>query len=269
MNLKSKLTEAAQGAKHDESMLADDRPRLTQLPIDAIEPDPDQPRSRLGDVSDLVASINEHGIIQPIIVTPAKKGKHRILIGERRFTAAVEAELATIPTIIRSAEEHHRLEIQVIENLHRKAFTPVEEARAYKRLIEEHKMRQEDIAKVLGKSRTSINQQLRILKLPKKMLDRADQNDSITSSILLEIAKEPDRAVREEMFKAAMQDGATVRDLRSVKTTKQVHKRTTSSRRIHLDRSEVIIRFDDAEHTEEMVIEALKEALEQVLNAPD
>jgi ParB family transcriptional regulator, chromosome partitioning protein len=217
-DLRSEIAAAAQGAKHDQLLSVAERDRLVTLPISEIQEDPGQPRKDLGDLEEMAASIREHGVLQPIVVAPIGPDGYRLVVGERRLSASRLAGLRSIPCIIRTVEEHKKLEIQVIENIHRKAFTAVEEARAYQRLIEEHKYRHEDLAKALGKSRTSVTQSLAILKLPSHLLTRAEKHPTLTSSVLLEVAKE-EGALQEKMMDAALRGEATVRSLRAVKAS--------------------------------------------------
>jgi len=180
--------------------LATDVARLAILPIEQVEPDPDQPRKDVGDIEDLKASIIAHGIIQPCIVSVVEEDRYRLIAGERRYTAAKAAGLKTIPCVVRTVEEHHKLEIQIIENIHRKELNPVEEAHAYQRLIEEFSLSQRQLAARLGKSPASINETLRILTLPADMMESVRTSERLTRSVLLEIAKEEDPDTQRQLL---------------------------------------------------------------------
>jgi len=140
-----------------------------QIPINQILPNPSQPRTEITDESllDLVASIREHGIIQPLILTQDnRQDKYMLIAGERRLKAAKMAGLESVPAIVREASEQERLELALIENIQRENLTPLEAAKAYQRLNDEFGLPQEQIAERLGKSRVAITNTIRLLKLP-------------------------------------------------------------------------------------------------------
>ena len=111
----------------------------------------------MGEIEDLKASIAEHGILQPLIVAPIDETRYRLIAGERRFTAALALNLTAIPAIVRSVEDHRRLEVQLIENLHRKDLTPFEEADAFWRLQDEFGLTQEQLAQRMGRTQAAIS----------------------------------------------------------------------------------------------------------------
>jgi len=139
------------------------------LPIADINPNPRQPRSLMDkeELSELAASIQKNGILQPLIVTTAAEpGKYTLIAGERRLLAAGIAGLDTVPVILREASEQHRLELALIENVQRTNLTPLESAEAYRQLADDFNLSHEQIAQQLGKSRVAITNTLRLLKLP-------------------------------------------------------------------------------------------------------
>ncbi|MCC6444132.1 MAG: ParB/RepB/Spo0J family partition protein [Armatimonadetes bacterium] len=150
--------------------LGGDAAQLQRIPLSAIEPDPYQPRQAMGDLEGLIASIRAHGIVQPLIVSPVAEDRYRIIAGERRFRAALALNLPDVPAVVRSMEEHQRLEVQLIENVHRKDLNPVEEAGAYRRLMEEFWLTQEQMGKRVGRSVATINETLRLLDLSPAIL---------------------------------------------------------------------------------------------------
>lgn len=264
MNLQDAIKEAAAGAKHQDNLLVDDKPKLFQLPIESIDRDPSQPRVDIGDVGEMVASIKEFGVLQPIIVERTTEDRYRLIMGERRLTAARKAGLKTIPAIVRTIEEHRRLEVQVIENLHRKAFHPVEEAQAFQRLIDEHGHRHEDLAKILGRSRAAISQTIRILSLPADLLQEARESELVTSSVLLEIAKQEDEAVQRKLLLRALRGELTVKSLREIKQSKKSEPTPTSATSIKVEGALVTVRFQAGEHSREQVMTALLAAIEEM-----
>ena len=136
------------------------------LPIDKIEPNPDQPRNQFDEdtLQELSDSIKQYGMLQPILVTP-KDDFYEIIAGERRWRAAKLAGLNEVPVMIRKYNENEVVEIALIENIQRDNLNPIEEAMAYKRLIDEFNLKQDEIAERVSKSRTAVTNSLRLLKL--------------------------------------------------------------------------------------------------------
>jgi ParB family chromosome partitioning protein len=183
-------------------LLAEDRFRFVELPIDRIDPDPRQPRQDMGGLDDLAASIREYGIIQPLIVSPAAD-RFLIIAGHRRHCAARLAGLMRVPAVVRTIEEHQRLAVQIVENLHRKDLNAVEEAESFRRLMDEFGLTQRDVAARVGKSLGHINQALRLLDLPPDMLAREKTSEQpVAKTILLEIVKLPAEE-REQVYAEA------------------------------------------------------------------
>ncbi len=138
-----------------------------QLDIDLISPNPEQPRTHFEPekLRELADSIREHGVIQPLIVTRDSEGSYRLIAGERRLQAARLAGLDTVPVVVREATDAQMLELALIENIQRADLNAVEEAMAYRRLIEEYGLTQEEAAQKVGKSRTAVANSMRLLQL--------------------------------------------------------------------------------------------------------
>jgi len=145
-----------------------DHPTYVEIPVDGIRPNPDQPRSRFDEttLSELAASITEVGVLQPVVVTRGEDGNHYLVAGERRWRAAQKAGLSTIPAVVRGSSGHSSLIEALIENVQRQDLTPLEEAHAYKQLLEDTGMNQEQVAERVGKSRPAVSNTLRLLQLP-------------------------------------------------------------------------------------------------------
>ncbi len=142
---------------------------VTQIPVDQIIPNPRQPRARFDpeQLAELAASIREHGVIQPLLVTQGDGPEQYILIaGERRLLAARQEGMETVPVIIREASQQEMVELALIENVQRSDLSPLEAAEAYRQLAEDFRLSHEDIASRVGKSRVAITNTLRLLKLP-------------------------------------------------------------------------------------------------------
>ena len=217
--LKDRLNAAVEGEASSEALLKEGGERFANVPVSAILPDPDQPRKSLGSLEDLKASIKEHGIIQPIVISPFGEEQFLIIAGERRFSAAKEMGLKTVPAIIRTVDEHRRLEVQIIENIHRQELSPVEEAAAYRKLMEEFSLSQRQLAARLGKSPAAINETIRILSLPEEILESVRTSERLTRSVLLEISKLEDETMRHALWRAALEGTLTVKAARQRKET--------------------------------------------------
>ena len=139
-----------------------------QCPIEDIEPNPYQPRQEFKneDLEELAKSVEEKGIITPLLVSKIETG-YRLIAGERRWRAAQKAGLQSVPVVVRETTPIESLELALIENIHRQDLNPIEEALAYKRWLDDTGTTQEELAKRLGKERSTITNMLRLLKLPK------------------------------------------------------------------------------------------------------
>ncbi|HEX7708242.1 MAG TPA: ParB/RepB/Spo0J family partition protein [Thermoanaerobaculia bacterium] len=149
---------------------------LAEIPVEQISPNPFQPRKTFNEASieELARSVREHGIVQPLVVTRTGDQKFRLIAGERRFRAAQKAGLKTVPVVIKETmTDSDVLQVALIENIQREDLNPIEEAYAYQQLHEEFGLTQEEIAKRVGKERSTVANCLRLLKLPdsvKKLL---------------------------------------------------------------------------------------------------
>lgn len=140
---------------------------IQEISIDEIRPNPYQPRKNFKDetIDELKQSILEHGILQPLIVRKSVKG-YEIVVGERRYRAAKEANMKTVPAVVRKMDDRQMMELALLENLQREDLTPIEEASAYQMLMDRLNLTQEELAKRLGKSRPHIANHVRLLSLP-------------------------------------------------------------------------------------------------------
>ena len=151
------------------ALLGDDKPKdnVVELRIEQIEPNSEQPRTRFEDsaLDELAASIKSNGIVQPVVVRPRGVG-YQIVAGERRWRAAQRAGLHRIPVVVRDVPDEKLLELALIENIQREELNPIEEAKAYRKLIDSIGLTQEAIAERVGRERSLIATALRLLKLP-------------------------------------------------------------------------------------------------------
>ena len=141
---------------------------VTQIPVDSIQRNPRQPRENFNheELENLAASIREHGVIQPLIVSPGKNGMYTLIAGERRLQAARKAGLNTVPVVIRHPTDQQLLELALIENIQRADLNALEEAEAYQHLVKEFKLSHETIATRVGKSRSAITNTMLLLDSP-------------------------------------------------------------------------------------------------------
>jgi ParB family transcriptional regulator, chromosome partitioning protein len=186
------------------------------IPVEEIDTNPDQPRTNVGDLSELVRSIEAKGILEPLLVRPGADGRCTIIAGERRYRAAIEAGLTEVPCIELEVTDPEMLELALIENLHRKDLHPFEEAEGYATLARAPSYTQQKIADAVGKSRVSITEALSLLEIPEDLREKCRRADIEARSVLLEIAKLGDRDAMEDAIDR-VSGGETRDDLRATK----------------------------------------------------
>lgn len=184
---------------------------VQQIPVDAIRPNPNQPRRVFdeGPLRELAESIREHGVLEPLIVRPVGSG-YEIVVGERRWRACQLAGLPTVPAVVRELSEREAMELALVENLQREDLNPIEEAEAYRRLIEEFGLTQEEVALRVGKERSTVANRLRLLSL--KGLARSALEKGLISAghakALLSVA---DDERRDRLARRIIEEGLSVR----------------------------------------------------------
>jgi ParB family transcriptional regulator, chromosome partitioning protein len=181
------------------------------VPIDLIDPNPNQPRQVMGDLSDLMASVAEKGIIEPLIVRH-RDGRFQIIAGERRYHAAVQVGFREVPVVIREADDAEVLELALVENLQRKDLTPFEEAEALQQLAQRCGYTHEDMARRLGKSRTSITEALSLNQMPDDVRNLCRLADISSRSTLLQIVRQGDPQKMLGIVERLASQGATTRE---------------------------------------------------------
>jgi ParB family transcriptional regulator, chromosome partitioning protein len=161
------------------------------VPIDLLDPNPQQPRQVMGDLSELMASVAEKGIIEPLIVRQ-RGGRYQIIAGERRYHAAVQVGLREVPVVIREVDDAEVMELALVENLQRKDLTAFEEAEALHQLAQKCNYTHEDMARKLGKSRTAITESLSLQNMPEEVRNLCRLADITAKSTLLQIVRQSD-----------------------------------------------------------------------------
>ena len=180
------------------------------VPIEQLDPNPDQPRQRMGDLSELMASIAEKGIIEPLIVRQ-RADRFQIIAGERRYQAAAQVGLYEVPVIIRDVDDGEVVEIALIENIQRKDLTPFEEAEAVQALGESFDYTHEELARRLGKSRTSITESLSLNAMPAEVRSLCKLAEITSKSLVLQVARQPDRKSMIALVERITRDGGLTR----------------------------------------------------------
>jgi len=197
------------------SVVAGDLPRLEDIPVGSIVPNPHQPRVYFDEESltELAASVREIGVLQPVLVRPAgENGNYELIAGERRWRAARRAGLAVIPAIIRDTDDLGSVERALVENLHRQDLTALEEASAYQQLVEDFSLTHEQVASRVGKSRSAVTNTLRLLSLP-AAIQALLADGRLSAGHAKALLGTPDRAFQEQLARRAAAEGWSVRML--------------------------------------------------------
>ena len=159
------------------------------IPIEDIDPNPNQPRQNVGDLSELIASIREKGVLEPILVR-RRESRFQIVAGERRYRAAIEAGLPEIPCVIKDLTDPEMMEVALIENLQRKDLTAFEEADGLRVLAESHGYTHEMMAEKLGKSRTTVTETLTLSSMPDRVRELCRLADISSKSVLIQVVRQ-------------------------------------------------------------------------------
>ncbi len=169
---KSSSNSSNESIKNEDNVIIDDKNRIIDVDVSKIKPNTLQPRKRFDDshIDELAESIKTYGIIQPLVVQKADKG-YELIAGERRLRASKKAGLKTVPVIVRKYDDQKKLEVALIENIQRQNLDPIEEALAYKQLMNEFDLKVEEVAKRVGKSRPAVSNTIRLLSLQEEIQD--------------------------------------------------------------------------------------------------
>lgn len=229
-------TEAAEAEQKD----------LIELRISMIEPNRDQPRKDFDEdaLVTLSNSIAEHGIIQPIIVSPPENGFYKIIAGERRWRAAKMAGLREIPAIVRTYEKQKAAEVAMLENLQREDLNPIEEAEGYKNLMENFGLTQENLSRSLGKSRSAIANSVRILSLPQNIIDMV-RNGLISEGHARTLLSVEDDAEKQRLAEEIINEKLSVRDTEKIAGEKKTAKKIAEKKEISPEIKEMEKRLSD------------------------
>lgn len=188
-----------------------------EVPVDSVEPNPDQPRIAFnqGDLEELAQSIRKNGMIQPILVRPFGPSRYQIIAGERRWQACRMAGLKMIPVSIRETDDDGAIELALVENLHRNDLNPVEEAYAYKRLMDKQGLTQSELAQMMSKGRSTIANAIRLLDLPESAQQLLFE-EKITPGHARAILSIPSKEGREALTRKLMEEKLSVRETENI-----------------------------------------------------
>jgi ParB family chromosome partitioning protein len=172
------------------------------IAVEQIDPNPEQPRVEIGDLSELTTSVREKGVLEPLLVKPAAlKGRWMIIAGERRWRAARAAGLKEVPCIEMDVDAAEVAEIALIENMQRKDLTPWEEADGLASLCQRYGYTHEDVAKKVGKSRSTVTEAISLASIPEEIREECRLADINVKSLLLQVVRQPDAATMREVIK--------------------------------------------------------------------
>jgi ParB family chromosome partitioning protein len=180
------------------------------IPVEKIRPNPDQPRKALGDLRELTESIREKGVLEPLLVRYLPREEcYYIISGERRYHASRAAGLREVPCIEKIADDAETLELALVENIQRKDLTPFEEAEGLYRLATQFEYTHEDVARKIGRARSSVTETLTLRGIPDSLRRKCLERGIISKSLLLQIARQPSEKKMIEMFQRILHSGLT------------------------------------------------------------
>jgi ParB family transcriptional regulator, chromosome partitioning protein len=241
------------------------------IALDRLEPNPLQPRVDLGDLEELIASIRERGVLEPLLVRPSQVGgRFMIISGERRFRAAREAGLREVPCIELNVDDRAVAEIALIENLQRKDLTPYEEAEGLLALKERFGYTHEDIAKKIGKSRSSVTESLIIAALPDEIKNLCQKANVNSKSMLLQVAKQTDADSMLQFINRVSEQGMNRDEARKVGKKKQsrpqpyVFRHQSSSKDYTIE-----VRFRRSSVSKEELLQVIQKLIAELMESPD
>jgi ParB family chromosome partitioning protein len=188
------------------------------IPIDKLAPNPNQPRVEIGDLTELISSIKQKGVLEPLLVRPSDVGgRFMIISGERRYRASLEVGLVELPCIEMDVDDRDVAEISLIENLQRKDLTPFEEADGLRALSERFGYTHEEIATKIGKSRTTITESLSLAAIPQEIREICRRADISSKSLLLQVVRQPTDGEMRRLVEQIAIGGLTRDEARSVR----------------------------------------------------
>jgi ParB family transcriptional regulator, chromosome partitioning protein len=240
------------------------------IAIDRLEPNPNQPRIEIGELDELIASIKEKGVLEPLLVRPSMVGgRYMIISGERRYRAAREAGLREVPCIEMEVDDRAVAEIALIENLQRKDLTPFEEAHGLLLLVERFGYTHEDIARKIGKARTTVTEALTIAAMPPEVKEQCQRADISSKTLLLEIARQPNHEAMMEFVGRVVKQGMTRDEARRARKNKQARPQPYVYHYASPDRDFTLeIKFRRSSVTQEELVGVIESVLADLKSSP-
>ncbi|HUL16927.1 MAG TPA: ParB/RepB/Spo0J family partition protein [Terriglobales bacterium] len=237
--------------------------------VDHIRPNPEQPRKALGDLAELTQSVREKGVLEPLLVRYVpREDCFYIISGERRYHAARGAGLREVPCIEKMADDAETLEIALIENIQRKDLTPFEEADGLHRLATQFEYTHEDMAKKIGRARSSVTETLSLRSIPEGLRRKCIEHGVVSKSLLLQIARQPTEKKMIEMFQRILQGGLTRDEARRERREEQAGPQRPQPFIFHFEpQSETFkfrIQFKKSHVSRDELISTLREILAQL-----
>ena len=237
--------------------------------VDEIRPNPEQPRKALGDLRELTESVREKGVLEPLLVRfISSEGCFYIISGERRYHAARAAGLREVPCIEKSVDDAETLEIALIENIQRKDLTAFEEADGLHRLATQFEYTHEDMAKKIGRARSSVTETLSLRNIPEALRKKCVENGITSKSLLLQIARQPTEKKMSEMFQRILQGGLTRDEARRERREEQTGPQRPQPFIFHFepqnDAFKFRIQFKKSHVSRDELISTLREILSQL-----
>lgn len=215
---------------------------LRELPVETIVPNPSQPRTKFDPdaLAGLASSIEESGVVQPLLVRSLRDGGYELIAGERRWRAAKQAGLEKVPAIVRDSEQAERLQVALIENMVREDLNPVDEARACAALVDDLGLSKEDLARRIGRSRPAVSNLIRLLDLPDEALTLLESGE-LSEGHGRALLGVPGNDVRRRLARAAAKGGWSVRETENrVKLASQPKRGGGSRRRLGAEQAEAM-----------------------------
>ncbi|MCG6923495.1 MAG: ParB/RepB/Spo0J family partition protein [Acidobacteria bacterium] len=244
------------------------------IPIEDIEPNPRQPRQDLGDLSELIASIREKGVIEPLVVREVG-GRFQIVAGERRYRAAIEAGYAEVPCVLRETSDAEMMELALVENLQRKDLTPFEEADGLKLLADAYGYTHEMMAEKLGKSRSSVTEVLSLTAMPENVRELCRLADIESKSVLLQVVRQSTPEKMTALVERLQKEGTTRAEARRLAREPSARRGKGRPRNFifkHQPRGErfgLTLKFKKAQVSRQEIIQALESILDQLRREQD
>lgn len=245
------------------------------IAVEALDPNPEQPRVEIGDLTELTTSVKEKGVLEPLLVKPTQqKGRWMIIAGERRWRAACAAGLREVPCIEMDVDESAVAEIALIENMQRKDLTPWEEADGLAALCHRYGYTHEDVSRKVGKSRSTVTEAISLAAIPEEIREECRRADINVKSLLLQIVRQPDTASMRETINALAnkeftrdEARALIRERKFKEGSQESAKPFTFKYHLPSPNVKVEVKFQKSEVEKGEIIEALKSLLRELENS--